>query len=167
MKKKWDVASRILTQTKRRKLETTVQKKQGEIKVWQEECRLSNHRPSREGCGNQHWGTFWKSASKECFQFCPLFHINCHVLSDSLQKCTWYWSSGYCFHPTRVVIPIPWAELSWLYKEGGNSARTAFGGRVAFCCIWNILLSFSLIFSPFDGSLQLERTQKQFQCRCK
>ena len=49
-------------------------------------------------------------------------------------------------HPISIFILIPWAELSWLHKEGGNSAKNTFGGRVAFCCIGTYSYHF-LLFS--------------------
>lgn len=118
--------------------------------------------------------TFWKGVFSAPIRSnsqreCPPSHVKFHTHSLFLEACKGYWSSSSCSQPVLMVSPVPWAELSWLYKEAGNSAKNAFGGRVAFCCIWNrlVLLSFSLIFSPFDGCLQLERIQNQFQCRCK
>ena len=85
-------------------------------------------------------------------------------LSSNMPGCQ---SCSSCSHPASMAVPVPSAGFSGLYKEAGDSAKNAFDGRVAFCCVWNIFLSFSLIFSPSDGFFQLERIQNQFQYRCK
>lgn len=140
--------------------------------LWQEESRLSNRSAfkwrytvntgqfSERVLKKNIFSSFQKQFFREDFLSCQF--SDCLKFSSNLQM---YWSSS--VSPTQYQQLFLFLGQNYLGSIKREFSQNTIGGRVFFYCIWNILLSFSFIFSACDRSLQLERTQNQFQCRCK